>query len=141
MTVEHSQYISSSAVPAAGTAANAGAGEYDLGHHSLSYGLTYHFVFITFGYALSGVREMHGGYLMMGAMTTLCFSMCGCSTVVRLLCLAPGGVPVVGVLLFLLTSTVNGCLGVSLWKTYNNATRRSEVSEERMITFDNTFMI
>jgi hypothetical protein len=137
VTVEHSQYVSSSAVLVAGT----GADEYDLGHHSLSYGLTYHFMFITFGYALRGVREMHGGYLMMGAMTTLCFSICGCSTVVRLLCLAPGGVPVVGVLIFVLTSSVNGCLGVSLWKTHNNATRRREVSEERITLFDNTFMI
>jgi len=61
--------------------------EYDLGHHSLAFGVTFHFLFITFGYALRGARQGYKGYLSMGASTTGAFGLCCLSTAFKLVTL------------------------------------------------------
>ena len=84
---------------------------YDLGRHSLMYGIVYHFLFITFGYALRGTRVGHNGYKSMGAATTFSFGLCSISTFLKLVTTFEFSF---GVVVFLVVGGINVTLGTLL---------------------------
>ena len=83
-----------------------------MGKHTIAYGITYHFILISFGYALRGTRSGHKGYMAMGGSTTLSFGVCSLSACVRCWMLEEVG----GVVMFGVAGVVNVMLGVSLFK-------------------------
>ena len=84
---------------------------YDLGQHSLMFGIVYHFLFITFGYALRGTRVGHNGYKSMGAATTFSFGLCSISTFLKLVTSFEFSF---GVIVFLVVGGINVTLGILL---------------------------
>jgi hypothetical protein len=88
---------------------------FDIGRHSLSYGITYHFIFITFGYSLRGVRNGIRGYISMAKNITFGFGLCSLSVALRLATIPDE--QIFGMLIFLLASIINMLLSLSLLKT------------------------